>query len=515
VRGRAFVVIVVIGIASVIASGVVGIAPSPAVAAGPGQYGPPEWWPLRGDNLVGCTRNSPDKVGGAQICKGNYHPVWAIDLEGSQGQAVYASGAGLAKIHTNSTACSGLGRSVVVEHGGRTKSLYAHLSRFSPALAANPNGTWVDEDSIIGFVGHTGNVSNCSYNHLHYEETTNGRFWGRATDPGPLKACKGGRLVTYPQAWGQPSWNELRGHSYVGRHDGTSCRGIRDFTGDRLADIAWYEQGQNAITVLKSTGSSFDGAWKQAGIGGPTWAGVGDFTGDGLADVAWYEQWNNAITVFKSTGSGFTFAFKRSGIGGPTWAGVGDFTGDGLVDIAWYEQWQSAITILKSTGSSFTAAGKRSGIGGPSWAGVGDFTGDGLADLAWYEHWQNAITILKSTGNSFTATGKRSGVGGPSWAGVGDFTGDGLADVAWYEHWQNAITVLKSTGKGFTGAWKLTGTGGPSWAGVGDFTGDGLADLAWYEHWQNAITILKSTGSSFTAAGKRSGIGAPTWAGVT
>jgi hypothetical protein len=103
---------------------------------------------------------------------------------------------------------------------------------------------------------------------------------------------------------------------------GTQRRVRPDFTGDGKADIAWYEQSQNAITVLKSTGHGFTGAWKNEGIGGPTWAGVGDFTGDGKADVAWYEQWQNAITVLKSTGHGFNGAWKNEGIGGPTWAGV-------------------------------------------------------------------------------------------------------------------------------------------------------------------------------------------------
>jgi hypothetical protein len=83
----------------------------------------------------------------------------------------------------------------------------------------------------------------------------------------------------------------------------------------------------------------------------------GDFTGDGKADLAWYEQWQNAITVLKANvkGNGFTSAWKHSNIGGPTWAGVGDFTGDGRADIAWFERWQNAgtIAILKSTGSGF------------------------------------------------------------------------------------------------------------------------------------------------------------------
>jgi murein DD-endopeptidase MepM/ murein hydrolase activator NlpD len=128
-----------------------------AAAAGPNEYGPPEWWPLRGENLVGCARNSP-----GTICEGNYHPVWAVDIEGPEGQSVYAAGAGLAKVYSDTTGCTGYGRAVVIEHGGSVKSLYAHFSNFSADIAANPNGVWVDQNTVIGYVGHTGNVSRCA-----------------------------------------------------------------------------------------------------------------------------------------------------------------------------------------------------------------------------------------------------------------------------------------------------------------------------------------------------------------
>ena len=196
-----------------------GMVPT-AGAAGPNQYSAPDWWPLRGTNLIGCSKNSP-----GEVCGGNYHPGWAIDIEGDEGQPVYASGAGLATVYTNVTGCSDYGQSVVVSHGGTTKSLYGHLSAFSTDIASNPNGVWVDENTVIGYMGHTGNVSNCSYTHLHYEETTNGAFWLSATDPGALKACKDGRLVTYPQELGQPSWLGLRAHIYPARSDGTACAG--------------------------------------------------------------------------------------------------------------------------------------------------------------------------------------------------------------------------------------------------------------------------------------------------
>src|SRR5690349_3228228 len=61
--------------------------PSAASAAEAGT--PPNWFPLRGDHLIGCAYN-----GLGSICKGNYHPYWAIDIKASRGETVYAAGKG-------------------------------------------------------------------------------------------------------------------------------------------------------------------------------------------------------------------------------------------------------------------------------------------------------------------------------------------------------------------------------------------------------------------------------------
>lgn len=187
----------------------------PKSSGGGGGTSSPQWWPLRGTNLIGCTFHSP---GG--YC-GDYHTWWALDIQGPEGQKVYASGAGTASIHSNSSACSGYGRSVIVDHGSYGKSLYAHLS----AILVG-NGQKVTAKTAIGKVGHTGAVSSCSYNHLHYEETSaSGSFGpsGSPRDPGQFKACHGSKLVKYPNAWGKSSWYGLAGHTYSAKSDGTGC----------------------------------------------------------------------------------------------------------------------------------------------------------------------------------------------------------------------------------------------------------------------------------------------------
>ena len=223
----------------------------PANAAQAGQYSAPQWLPLRGSHLVGCGRNS-----GGRICEGNYHPVWAVDFEANEGEPVYASGAGWAWVGTDSTSCENYGRAVVVSHNG-LYSLYAHLSAFSAELAASPSGAWVDENTVIGYVGHTGNTSGCAFNHLHYAESYSMDFWSGAVDPGPFTSCVGSQLTTYPNSWGVESWNGLPGQTFVARNDGSGCAasptpGPTPSTGPTLAstraNIVSWRNGDGSVT---------------------------------------------------------------------------------------------------------------------------------------------------------------------------------------------------------------------------------------------------------------------------
>ena len=156
------------------------LSPS-ATAAGVGQYGKPEWLPLRhapagGELRVGCTLNS-----GGSICEGNYHPYWALDLAVNQGgTAVFAAGAGQVQVIPDPNS-SGYGNYIVINHGSYGRTLYGHLASFSVS-----NGAWVDENTQIGIVGHTGSTSGTD--HLHFESNDNAGGWeareGRTTrDP--------------------------------------------------------------------------------------------------------------------------------------------------------------------------------------------------------------------------------------------------------------------------------------------------------------------------------------------
>ncbi len=265
--------------AAVVAAILVGapVGTTDAGATDPGDYSDPEWWPLRGTNLLGCAYN-----GSGPTCNG-HHGVWAIDIEGPEGQEVYAAGAGQAFVHSDSTGCSGFGKAVEIDHDGRW-SVYAHLSSIDVT-----DGQWVDENTVIGRLGHTGSVSGCSYDHLHYEEGPDNTWWTGSLDPGPMKACVDGQLVTYPDAWGRSSWDGLEGHEHLGTSDGTSCAS-EDLTPELLAN-GGFESGMTGWTEASGgdsrttrIGLPFEGAQSLRVDGNGSWSRVHQtVTGGGAA----------------------------------------------------------------------------------------------------------------------------------------------------------------------------------------------------------------------------------------
>jgi hypothetical protein len=106
------------------------------------------------------------------------------------------------------------GNYVLIDHGSGVFSYYQHLLSVSVSM-----GDWVDENTPIGAVGDSG-WSTPGFYHLHFERRTSS---GSRVDPGPLKACVGNDLKTYPQAFGLSTWRGLPGHKFIAHNDGTSC----------------------------------------------------------------------------------------------------------------------------------------------------------------------------------------------------------------------------------------------------------------------------------------------------
>jgi Ca2+-binding RTX toxin-like protein len=187
------------------------------------EWGPPVFWPLRAELLVGCAYLSPGSV-----CDG-HHPGWAVDAgdgggHEANGDPVHAAGSGRVIEVATTGSCTGWGNGkfVRIEHGGGTLSVYLHLSE----VFVQP-GDRVTPDTLLGRIGNTGAVRPCDYHHLHFEVQDASRT---AIDPGPLRACREGEPVVYPrdlladeETYGGSTWRGLPGHTWYARSDGPFC----------------------------------------------------------------------------------------------------------------------------------------------------------------------------------------------------------------------------------------------------------------------------------------------------
>lgn len=98
---------------------------------------------------------------------GRRHPILntirahrGVDYAAPQGTPVKAAGNGTV-VYVGSK--GGYGRTVILRHGSKYSTLYAHLSRYAPNLR---QGQRVDQGRIIGYVGMSGLATGP---HLHYE----------------------------------------------------------------------------------------------------------------------------------------------------------------------------------------------------------------------------------------------------------------------------------------------------------------------------------------------------------
>jgi len=96
---------------------------------------------------------------------GKKRPHRGVDYAAAIGTPIKASGDGRITFRGRK---GGYGNTVVIEHGGRYTTLYAHLSKFRGGLRS---GSRVKQGQIIGYVGQTGLATGP---HLHYEFRVHG-----------------------------------------------------------------------------------------------------------------------------------------------------------------------------------------------------------------------------------------------------------------------------------------------------------------------------------------------------
>lgn len=96
---------------------------------------------------------------------GKVRPHRGVDYAAPSGTPIKSTGSGKVVFAGKK---GGYGNTVIIQHGSRYRTLYAHLRGFSKGLA---KGTEVKQGQIVGYVGSTGLSTGP---HLHYEFMVNG-----------------------------------------------------------------------------------------------------------------------------------------------------------------------------------------------------------------------------------------------------------------------------------------------------------------------------------------------------
>ncbi len=102
-----------------------------------------------------------------------YHPILnrmkshkGVDYAAPNGTPIKASGNGKIQFRGRK---GGYGNTVIIQHGKKYRTLYAHMSRFAHNLK---KGSHVKQGQVIGYVGSTGRATGP---HLHYEFRVDGK----------------------------------------------------------------------------------------------------------------------------------------------------------------------------------------------------------------------------------------------------------------------------------------------------------------------------------------------------
>ena len=147
-------------------------------SAGIVRYFSPDGISIEGKFLRSPVRNSRIT---SNYSLRRYHPIlktWrphrGLDYFGRKGDSVLSTADGKVVFVGRK---GDYGKTVIIKHGSKYKTLYAHLSRYGKTIR---KGRWVQQGQIIGYVGSTGLSTGP---HLHYELWLN----GKRTNPLKLK----------------------------------------------------------------------------------------------------------------------------------------------------------------------------------------------------------------------------------------------------------------------------------------------------------------------------------------
>ena len=240
---------------------------------------------------------------------------------------------------------------------------------------------------------------------------------------------------------------------------------VADFNGDGKPDIYFKGTGGSDGFVLNAGGGSFAGpgiGLQQNHAGDPL--AFGDFDGDKAADLTFFDATQNAMCIVKNSGSGSfggtPVCYPATANLAPTFAQVADLNGDGKLDVVMLNEngdnGGNAINVWMNKGDGTFADRVSYSFPRISTAfAVLDVNNDHKADLVISESYNSGqINLVPNNGDgTFTMTSAITlPFGGPSSSAhnplvTGDFLANGLVGFAGLKDSDGSISVITTSCK--------------------------------------------------------------------
>jgi len=203
-------------------------------------FSDPVWFPLGNPVRLSCVKTNCRGETGA-----DWHGYWAIDFLGQRGDPVYAAGGGVFHVGATDATCSTTTVSAGVwgwvDHGGGRVTKYNHLD----SLVAT-EGQLVTPQTVIGRMGHWGDIAPCGTNYLHFE-VREGGITGTRGNPGSLFACTASGRVSLPGIFnGATSFDALPKVAFTTPAGSSSC----------VTDVWNSTPPQPSLTVVRAASSA-------------------------------------------------------------------------------------------------------------------------------------------------------------------------------------------------------------------------------------------------------------------
>ncbi|MDE0309028.1 MAG: peptidoglycan DD-metalloendopeptidase family protein [Acidiferrobacterales bacterium] len=160
------------------------------------EHGDSRYYDQHGENMLGHFLRAPVKSARVTSVFSNnrFHPILkkyrkhqGVDYGAARNTPIFSTADGVISRRANDP--SGYGKVIVIQHGSKYQTLYAHMNKFAKNTS---RGSFVKRGQVIGYVGSSGLSTG---DHVHYEFRVNGVH----RDP-----------LNYPMPKGKPVPAELR-----------------------------------------------------------------------------------------------------------------------------------------------------------------------------------------------------------------------------------------------------------------------------------------------------------------